>query len=350
MVIRFRYLKYFTAFSLPILAFVAMNSSGLMTFLPLIEAFALIPIIELLAKPQMANLSKEEEKEALNNKGFDWMIYLISFVHFGVLIYFLFVIDNTTETIDLVGKTMSMGLMCGSLGINVAHELGHRNNKMEQTLAQGLLMTSLYMHFFIEHNRGHHKNIGTKKDPATARVGESLYKFWIRAIWQSYWHAWKIENDSLRKRGIAVWSLKNQMLRFQLSQITLLLLIFFVFGWFTFVCFVAAAVFGFVLLETIDYVEHYGLTRKEISPGVFERPQPHHSWDSNFPVGRLVLFELSRHADHHYLANRKYQILRSHESAPQMPTGYPGMMILSLLPPLWFAIMNKRLALQTTNS
>jgi alkane 1-monooxygenase len=206
------------------------------------------------------------------------------------------------------------------------------------------------MHFFIEHNRGHHKNIGTKKDPATARKGESLYEFWIRAIWQSYWHAWKIENDSLRKKGIVVWSLKNQMLRFQLTQITLLLVIFFVFGWFTLFCFVAAAVFGFVLLETIDYVEHYGLTRKELSPGVYERTQPHHSWDSNFPMGRLVLFELSRHADHHYLANRKYQILRSHESAPQMPTGYPGMMILSLVPPLWFAIMNKRLALQTTNS
>lgn len=340
---KLRFLKYFTAFSLPLLALVAFYTEGWLCFLPLIEAFIFIPLIELLAKPQMANFSKVEEKEALQNKGFDWVLYVVSLIHWTLLFVFLFTINETDSLVSLVGRTMSMGLLCGAIGINVAHELGHRNTKGEQFLAQSLLLTSLYMHFFIEHNRGHHKNIGTPQDPATARKGESLYRFWLRAIWQSYWHAWKIENASLKKKGVSVFSLRNQMLRFQILQVVFVLIIFLLFGFEASTLFIAAAIFGFVLLETIDYVEHYGLRRKEISKGVYERTQPHHSWDSNFPVGRLMLFELSRHADHHYLANRKYQILRSHKTAPQMPTGYPGMMILSLFPPLWFSIMNKKL-------
>jgi len=170
---KLRFLKYFTAFSLPLLALVAFYTEGWLCFLPLIEAFIFIPLIELLAKPQMANFSKVEEKEALQNKGFDWVLYVVSLIHWTLLFVFLFTINETDSLVSLVGRTMSMGLLCGAIGINVAHELGHRNTKGEQFLAQSLLLTSLYMHFFIEHNRGHHKNIGTPQDTATARKGES---------------------------------------------------------------------------------------------------------------------------------------------------------------------------------
>ena len=199
------------------------------------------------------------------------------------------------------------------------------------------------MHFFIEHNRGHHKNIATPLDPATSRRGESLYAFWIRSISDGYISAWKLENKRLKKIGERVISFKNQMLNFQLVQLVFVGLIFVVFGWLAGLAFLGAAIVGFLLLETVNYIEHYGLLRREIQPGVYEKTKPHHSWNSNHPLGRILLYELTRHSDHHFHAGRKYQVLRHFDDAPQMPTGYPGMMVLSFFTPLWFRVMEKQL-------
>jgi alkane 1-monooxygenase len=136
------------------------------------------------------------------------------------------------------------------------------------------------------------------------------------------------------------------MIQFQLIQAAFLFLIYWFFGFFVLTCFLGAALMGILLLETVNYIEHYGLQREQLENGRYERAMPAHSWNSNHVVGRLMLFELSRHSDHHYLASRKYQVLRHHDNAPQMPTGYPGMMLLSLVPPLWFAIMNRRIEKQ----
>jgi alkane 1-monooxygenase len=233
--------------------------------------------------------------------------------------------------------------MCGVFGINVGHELGHRVNFFEQTMAKALLLTSLYMHFFIEHNKGHHKKVATREDPSSARFGEWVYGFHFRSVVFSYLSAWKIANNDVRKKGKPALSLYNEMIQFQLIQIAFVILIFFVFGWLTTLYFLIAAVIGFMLLETVNYIEHYGLQRKELDDGKYERALPAHSWNSDHVIGRLFLFELSRHSDHHYLASRKYQVLRHHDDSPQMPTGYPGMMILALIPPVWFWVMNKRI-------
>ena len=133
------------------------------------------------------------------------------------------------------------------------------------------------------------------------------------------------------------------MIQFQLIELAFVGLIFFLFGWLITLYFLAAAVIGFLLLETVNYIEHYGLQRKKTTEGNYERAMPVHSWNSDHVIGRLFLFELSRHSDHHYLASRKYQLLRHHDDSPQMPTGYPGMMLLALMPPVWFWIMNKRI-------
>lgn len=133
------------------------------------------------------------------------------------------------------------------------------------------------------------------------------------------------------------------MIRLQLLQLALVIAVGWYFGWVILGYFMIAATIGFLLLETVNYIEHYGLSRKMIAEGRYERAMPQHSWNSNHIIGRLMLFELSRHSDHHYLASRKYQLLRHHESAPQMPTGYPGMMLLSLVPPAWFYVMNRRI-------
>jgi alkane 1-monooxygenase len=199
------------------------------------------------------------------------------------------------------------------------------------------------MHFFTEHNKGHHKRVATPEDPSSARYGEPVYIFYFRTIIFSYLSAWHIANDELKKKGKPVFSLQNEMIQFHLIQIAFVATIFLLFSWLVTIYFLAAAMIGILLLETVNYIEHYGLQSKPTGDGKYERAMPEHSWNSDHVIGRLMLFELSRHSDHHYLASRKYQVLRHHDNAPQMPTGYPGMMILSLLPPAWFYVMNRRI-------
>jgi alkane 1-monooxygenase len=198
------------------------------------------------------------------------------------------------------------------------------------------------MHFYIEHNKGHHKRVATPEDPGSARLGENLYSFYFRSIIFSYTDAWTIATRDVRKKGHSVLSLHNEMVVFQLLQILLLVMIWIVAGPLATLLFAVAACQGILLLETVNYIEHYGLQRMQLADGKYERAMPVHSWNSNHVLGRLMLFELSRHSDHHYLASRKYQVLRHHGDSPQMPTGYPGMMLLATIPPLWFRIMNKR--------
>ncbi|MES2883092.1 MAG: fatty acid desaturase, partial [Bacteroidota bacterium] len=163
----------------------------------------------------------------------------------------------------IAGKTAVMGLLCGTFGINVGHELGHRKNVFEQTLAKLLLLSSLYMHFFIEHNRGHHKNVATPHDPGSAKLGEGLYQFWLRSIFYSYLSAWKIAGDECRKNNQSKFSWHNEMIRFHCIQIAFVAAVVTAFGWITALLFFVAAINGILLLEAVNYIEHYGLQRKE---------------------------------------------------------------------------------------
>lgn len=339
-----RVFKYLSPFLLYYGAIASFLTSGFVVWLPLIYSWLLIPLIELFTKPDESNLSAAEEELAKKNVWYDVLLYLVVPFQYFALGLFLYEITYSHQSlIDIVGKTMAMGLLCGVMGINVGHELGHRSNKTEQFLAKLLLLSSLYMHFFIEHNKGHHKKVGTPDDPASAKYGEMVYAFYFRAIVFGYFSAWRIANRDARKKGYKAFSLHNEMLQFQIIQLAFVGLIFFLFGWLTSLLFLAAALQGILLLETVNYIEHYGLHRKQIAEGKYERAMPEHSWNSNHIIGRVMLFELSRHSDHHYLASRKYQILRHHLNSPQMPTGYPGMMLLSTIPPLWFKVMNNRI-------
>ena len=340
---RIHALKYLNVLILPVLAYVSFTSTGWYTFLPIIESFVIIPLLELAFKPDPSNLSKDVEAIRKADWLYDWQLYIMVPVQFFLLFTFLDSMGQVGLTwIDKVGRMTGMGMLCGVIGINVAHELGHRTEWHEQLMAKMLLLSSLYMHFFIEHNKGHHRNVSTKEDPASSRYGESLYAFWFRSVLYSYLSAWKIEGQKLKKLGKPFFSIKNEMLIFQLIQLVLTLGIGLYFGWMVAAYFLAAAVMGFLLLETVNYIEHYGLERDKKGEA-YERVMPHHSWNSDHIIGRLVLFELSRHSDHHFIASRKYQVLRHIDDSPQMPTGYPGMMILATIPPLWFGIMNPRI-------
>ena len=336
--------KYLSPLVVYILAFISFSSTGLACWYALIYAWIFIPIAELFIKQDESNMQQAEEDLAKHNKTYDYVLYSIVIIQFVALFYFLQSFSqNNISTSVIIARVLTMGLLCGTFGINVGHELGHRVNKFEQTLAKLLLMTSLYMHFFIEHNKGHHKNVATPQDPSSARKGEMVYVFYCRTIIFSYISAWKIANDESLKKHQSIFSLHNEMLISHFIQIAFVALIYFLFGGWVTTYFLIAAFLGILLLETVNYIEHYGLSRKPTTEGKYERAMPHHSWNSNHVIGRLMLFELSRHSDHHYMASRKYQILRHHNNVPQMPTGYPGMMILSLIPPLWFYIMHKQI-------
>lgn len=318
----------------------------------MIYGWVLIPMLELLFKPNESNMSKIEEDIAKANPAYDFMLYIIVPFQYAALFFFLYSLRDAANLSwwELAGRTFSMGLLCGIFGINVGHELGHRVDKFEQFLAKALLCTSLYIHFFIEHNKGHHKNVATPLDPSSARYKEVVYIFWIRTIVYSYLSAWHIANTDAQKKGKPAFGLHNEMLQAHIVQLAFIGLIFWMFGGLVTLYFLAVAAIGILLLETVNYIEHYGLQRKETGEGKFERTMPWHSWNSNHMVGRIMLFELSRHSDHHYMASRKYQILMHHEKAPQLPTGYPGSMLLSLIPPVWFGIMNKKVeALHAAN-
>ena len=336
--------KYLSPLLVYVLAFISFSSTGFPCWYALIYAWIFIPLVELFIKQDETNMQQAEEDLAKHNKAYDYVLYSIVVVQFIALFYFLQSLTQVDlRTIDIVARVFTMGLLCGTFGINVGHELGHRVNKFEQILAKLLLMTSLYMHFFIEHNKGHHKNVATPQDPSSARKGEMVYAFYFRTIILSYLSAWKIANVESQKKFQTKFTIHNEMLQAHFIQIAFVCLIYFLFGgWITFY-FLIAAFIGILLLETVNYIEHYGLSRKPTTDGKFERAMPQHSWNSNHVLGRLMLFELSRHSDHHYMASRKYQILRHHQNVPQMPTGYPGMMILSLFPPLWFYFMHKQI-------
>ncbi len=336
-------IKYLAAFILPVTILLAFYLKNAWVWLPLGYVFGFVPFLELFLKPDHKNLSEAEEAIAKKDAFYDVLTYTMLPVLYGLVLLFLWQINSPAlSSTERAGLIVALGLGLGVLGINVAHELGHRVNAHEQNIAKLLLLPALYTHFFIEHNRGHHKHVATSHDPASATKGENLYAFWVRSTLGSYLSAWHIEANQLKKAGKSFWSWHNEMLRFTVAQASFLGAIAYFCGAQTLLYYLPAAAIGFLLLETVNYIEHYGLSRKATTETSYERVQPHHSWNSNHVVGRLVLFELSRHSDHHYKASRTYQVLQNHPNTPQMPTGYPGMMLLALLPPVWFWVMDKK--------
>lgn len=303
----------------------------------------LLPLVEVFISEDKTNLSKTDLQKEKENKLYTGILYVMIPVHFVFLCYFFLVIQDSLTTIELIGRISAMGLMCGVIGINIGHELGHRNDRFNEFLGEILLLSSLNTHFLPYHNGGHHFNVATPKDAATARKNEWLYVFWFRSHFTSYLQAWQIENQRMKETNRSWFHHQNRMLIYSICNIILLTSVFLLFGWLGLLSFLGAAVFGIVLLETVNYIEHYGLLRKKNKYGRYEKVKRIHSWNSDHRLGRVMLFNLSRHSDHHYNGSKHYQLLQSLPESPQMPTGYPGMMLLSLLPPLWFQLMNKKL-------
>ena len=324
-------LRYLLSLLLPASIYVGLLSHGPWAYAALAFAFGLVPLLEAVLPTFAANLSETQRAERLRQPWYDVLVLVQIPLHLGAIVLFLMVVPEDRAAGDLtslVGHITAMGVSCGSLAINIAHELGHRPNGMYQRLAQGLLVTTLYGQFFIDHNLGHHKNVATPEDASTARYGEVLYAFWLRSIvgvWQT------------------AWRLKPGLMALLFSAEVLMLLGIWMSAPLAFVPFLLASLMGILLLETVNYIEHYGLLRAKVSEFRYENAQPIHSWNSNHPLGRFMLFELTRHSDHHAHPHKPYLVLDHFDEAPQMPAGYPAMMVLAAIPPIWFRVMNPRL-------
>ncbi len=338
-----RDLKYLFAYVAPLATFAAVLWQGYWSFATVIVAFVMIPLVEQFSAGTTRNLTPEEEEAKAASPFFDLLIYLNLPILLALLwLYFSAVANGGLQGWEIAGMTLSMSVIMASIGINVAHELGHRSKKYEQFMAKVMLTTVLYTHFNIEHNRGHHLWVSTPEDPSSARLGESLYRFWVRSTIGTYVNAWKLENERLRRAGKPVFSPANEMIWMDLGKIFYLSLVWYFFGWVGVGFAVLIAIGGFLQLETVNYIEHYGLSRKRLPSGFYEKVTPRHSWNSNHEMGRIFLYELTRHSDHHFKATRKYQVLRHFDESPQLPHGYPASMLMSLVPPLWFSVMDKK--------
>jgi alkane 1-monooxygenase len=344
-------LKYLAAFTLPVSAVISFYYQGYWSYFTPFYAFVIIPILELLLPQDSSNLNENEREAKKYKPFFDWLLYLNVPVVYGLLVYVLWLVStHSVSNTEIIGLTLSLGIILGTNGINVAHELGHRIKTKERYLGKLLLLPSLYMHFYIEHNFGHHVNAATHEDPATAKYNQTVFSFWITSVIRQYISAWKLQSKLLKQHRTGVFSLKNDMFWYLIIQTLYLVFVLFIFGPTGLLFALSAAIVGFLLLETVNYIEHYGLLRNKLPSGRYERVKEVHSWNSNHVVGRIVLYELTRHSDHHYKSSKKYQILDYHDSSPQMPYGYPTSMVMSFLPPLWFKVMNPRIPAEMKTS
>lgn len=346
-----RRLGYFSAFSLPLMVVFGHYLGGPFQFLNVAFVFVIIPLLDEWVGKDRYNIPKSEVQAVSDDQFFKWVTYAWVYVQLALVVWGAWVVSTQSYSgLEWIGFTLSVALTTGGIGITVAHELGHKKSATERFYAKFLLMMVCYMHFYIEHNRGHHVRVATPEDPATARRGETFYAFWLRAVFVGYAHAWQLENDRLRRNGWPILSIQNEMIRFTVLPLIFVLLMWlgisFLSGqnaWQVFVFFFVQSFLAFTLLELVDYIEHYGIVRKSTADGRYERVNPLHSWNANHLVSNFFLFQLQRHSDHHAHAIKRYQVLDHLDESPQLPFGYPTMILMALVPPLWFGVMDKKL-------
>ena len=237
-----------------------------------------------------------------------------------------------------------LGVLSGTIGITYAHELMHQKPRLERWLADILLASVLYSHFRTEHLLVHHRYVGTPRDPVTARYGESFYRFFPRVLYQSLISAFKAEKGMLSRKSLPWWHQSNPFWLYLALQAGFVLLSYLIAGGWGVFLFATQAFWAVFQLELVDYVEHYGLTRKHLGDGKYEHVKPRHSWNASQQASNWLLINLQRHSDHHYKPNRRFPLLQTYDEdeAPQLPHGYPVMTTMALVPTLWRRVMNPR--------
>ncbi|NNH70746.1 alkane 1-monooxygenase [Nocardia uniformis] len=313
--------------------------------------YVLLPLLDRLFGPDGQNPPDEVMEQLENDRYYRYCVY--AYIPFQLLsvIYACYLwtaddlswlgIDGGLGLASKIGLALSIGVM-GGVGINTAHELGHKKDELERWLSKVTLAQTFYGHFYIEHNRGHHVRVATPEDPASARFAESFWSFLPRSVWGSLRSAWGLEKTRMERIGKSPWSIRNDVVNAWLMSVVLWGALAAIFGPMVLPFLVIQAIYGFSLLETVNYLEHYGLLRQQTASGRYERCTPEHSWNSDHIVTNIFLYHLQRHSDHHANPTRRYQILRSMDGAPNLPSGYASMIGLAYFPPLWRKVMDHR--------
>ena len=321
----------------------SLSGNELWLLLPLFLNFGLGPIIDWTLGEDRNNPPDAVVMQLDQDRYYRRLTYATVPLHFVTLIGASWYASTQGLTVwGLIGLAIVAGMTSG-LAINTGHELGHKNSKIEKLLAKLVLAVPAYGHFTIDHNLGHHRNVSTPGDPASARMGESIYKFAIREIPGALKEAWTIERDRLQRRERSFWHPNNQILQsYYLTALLNIALIIWL-GWVMVPFLLLHHASAYWQLTSANYIEHYGLLREQDENGKYERCEPRHSWNSNHVFSNLVLFHLERHSDHHANPLRRYQALRHFDDAPQLPNGYFGVYLMAYVPVLWFRVMDKRL-------
>jgi alkane 1-monooxygenase len=330
-------------FVLPLAIVVGAGLGGAWTFLPLALVYLLVPALDAAVGLNPESPDGDEALALGANAWFRLLTWIWVPVQLALIGWAIgWVAGASASPLECAGVTLSLGITCGAIGLTFAHELVHRRGRWERGLGEVLLSSVSYPHFAIEHVFGHHRYVATPRDSATARFGESLYRFLPRTIGGGLASAWRLERSRLLKRGRSMGSLHNRFIRYGVTQAVIYVSLWAAWGAAGVLAFVAQALVAVALLETINYVEHYGLIRRELAPGRYEPVAPAHSWNSCHRLSNWILINLARHADHHLVASKRYQVLDHLGEAPQLPAGYASMLMLAMVPPLWRRVMDPR--------
>jgi alkane 1-monooxygenase len=334
----------------PSLAFVALGAHaltgwGVWLWLGPAVILVIVPAIDLLAGLDKSNPPDDVIEALEKDRYYRWITFAFLPIQYAGFVAAMWLIaTHDWPVADRIGLAISIGCI-GGIGINTAHELGHKREANERWLSKIALAQSFYGHFYIEHNRGHHVRVATPEDPASSRVGESFYRFWPRTVAGSLRSAWRLEKRRYARRGQHPFRLGNDVLNAWLMSAVLWVAMIAWLGVAIAPYLLLQAVVGFSLLEIVNYMEHYGMLRQKVGIGErqrYERVDPSHSWNSNNIATNVLLYHLQRHSDHHANPTRRYQTLRDYAESPVLPTGYAGMIVLALVPPLWRRVMDPR--------
>ncbi|WP_078286300.1 alkane 1-monooxygenase [Mycobacteroides chelonae] len=335
----------------------AMNQLGWQQFSPFffwigpLLVYVILPLLDLRFGADGENAPDEVMEALENDKYYRYCTYI--FIPFQYASFFLGAyyftatdlswigFDNGISWISKLGIALSIGVL-GGVGINTAHEMGHKKDELERWLSKITLAQTFYGHFYIEHNRGHHVRVATPEDPASSRFGETFWGFWPRSVWGSLKSSWNLEATRMKRLNRFMLHPSNDVVNAWLMTVVLFGVTIAIFGTAVIPYLIIQAIYGFTFLETVNYLEHYGLLRQKVAGGRYERCTPKHSWNSDHLVTNIFLYHLQRHSDHHANPTRRYQTLRSMDGAPNLPSGYATMLTLAYFPPLWRKVMDQR--------
>ena len=307
--------------------------------------FGIIPLVDLMTGLDRNNPPDEVIERLENDKYYRWVTYAFIPIQYLSLVWGAWMLSRGDLAVaDKVGLSLGIGMVAG-IAINTAHELGHKKEEHERWFARIALAQPFYGHFYIEHNRGHHVRVATPEDPASSRVGETVWGFLPRTVWGSLTSSWRLEKRRLARRKQSPWTLRNDVLNAWAMSFVLWGGLMLAFGWEILPYLVIQAIVGIWLLESVNYLEHYGMLRQKVgTPGRerYERVDPSHSWNSNNIGTNVLLYHLQRHSDHHANPTRRYQALRDFKESPVLPTGYAGMIVLTWVPAIWRRVMDPR--------